>query len=46
MTADLVRIERHGDSGHVAELVLNRPDVIQGVHESMIAAGAEERPPP
>ncbi|HKN94077.1 MAG TPA: homocysteine S-methyltransferase family protein, partial [Thermoleophilaceae bacterium] len=22
-------------------LVLNRPDVIQGVHESMIAAGAE-----
>ena len=39
---DLTQDDYGGLQGKCHEaLVLNRPDVIQGVHESMIAAGAE-----
>src|ERR1051325_4932878 len=39
---DLTQEDYGGLQGKCHEaLVLNRPDVIQGVHESMIAAGAE-----
>ncbi len=38
MTADLVRIERHGDGGHVAELVLDRPEAMNAVSTAMAQA--------
>ncbi|HEY7631449.1 MAG TPA: homocysteine S-methyltransferase family protein, partial [Thermoleophilaceae bacterium] len=39
---DLTQEDYGGLQGKCHEaLVLNRPDVIQGVHESMLAAGAE-----
>ena len=38
MTADLVRIERHGDGGHVAELVLDRPEAMNAVSTAMAHA--------
>ena len=44
MTADLVRIERHGDGGHVAELVLDRPGGDErGLHRD--GAAPWPRPP-
>jgi enoyl-CoA hydratase/carnithine racemase len=38
MTAELVRIERHGDGGHVAELVLDRPEAMNAVSTAMAQA--------
>lgn len=38
MTADLVRIERHGEGGHVAELVLDRPEAMNAVSTAMARA--------
>ena len=38
MTAELVRIERHGDGGHVAELVLDRPEAMNAVSTAMARA--------
>jgi enoyl-CoA hydratase/carnithine racemase len=35
---DLVRIERHGDGGHVAELVLDRPEAMNAVSTAMAHA--------
>lgn len=37
----LVRIERHGDGGHVAELVLDRPSAMNAVSTEMALAIAE-----
>src|SRR5689334_20145697 len=34
----LVRIERHGDGGHVAELVLDRPEAMNAVSTAMAHA--------
>ena len=34
----LVRVERHGDEGHVAELVLDRPEAMNAVSTAMGAA--------
>ncbi|HEY7722048.1 MAG TPA: enoyl-CoA hydratase-related protein [Pedococcus sp.] len=36
--APLVRIERHGDGGHVAELVLDRPEAMNAVSTAMARA--------
>jgi enoyl-CoA hydratase/carnithine racemase len=36
--AQLVRIERHGDGGHVAELVLDRPEAMNAVSTAMARA--------
>ena len=36
--APLVRIERHGDGGHVAELVLDRPEAMNAVSTAMAQA--------
>ena len=36
--APLVRIERHGDGGHVAELVLDRPQAMNAVSTAMAQA--------
>ncbi len=41
MTAALVRIEHHGDGGHVAELVLDRPEAMNAVSTAMARALAE-----
>ncbi len=38
MTSALVRIERHGDAGHVAELVLDRPEAMNAVSTEMAHA--------
>ncbi len=38
MTSALVRIERHGESGHVAELVLDRPEAMNAVSTEMAHA--------
>ena len=38
MTTDLVRIERHGEGGHVAELVLDRPEAMNAVSTEMAHA--------
>jgi enoyl-CoA hydratase/carnithine racemase len=41
----MVRVERHGEGGHVAELVLDRPEVMNAVSTAMgaaIAAAAAE----
>ena len=38
MSAELVRIERHGDGGHVAELVLDRPEAMNAVSTAMAQA--------
>lgn len=38
MTSALVRIERHGDGGHVAELVLDRPEAMNAVSTEMANA--------
>jgi enoyl-CoA hydratase/carnithine racemase len=38
MSTDLVRIERHGDGGHVAELVLDRPEAMNAVTTAMAQA--------
>ena len=38
MSTDLVRIERHGDGGHVAELVLDRPEAMNAVSTAMAHA--------
>ncbi len=35
---DLVRIERHGEGGHVAELVLDRPEAMNAVSTAMAHA--------
>ena len=40
----LVRIERHGDGGHVAELVLDRPEAMNAVSTAMAAAIAAATP--
>ena len=42
-TAPLVRIERHGEGGHVAELVLDRPEAMNAVSTAMaqLLSGAE-----
>ncbi len=40
-TAPLVRIERHGDGGHVAELVLDRPEAMNAVSTAMAQALAD-----
>lgn len=37
-SAQLVRIERHGDGGHVAELVLDRPEAMNAVSTAMAQA--------
>ena len=40
----LVRIERHGEGGHVAELVLDRPEAMNAVSTAMaLAIGAATR---
>lgn len=41
MTDPLVRIERHGDDGHVAELVLDRPSAMNAVSTAMARAVGE-----
>ncbi|WP_392423991.1 enoyl-CoA hydratase/isomerase family protein [Barrientosiimonas humi] len=38
MTEQLVRVERHGDGGHVAELVLDRPSAMNAVSTAMAEA--------
>jgi enoyl-CoA hydratase/carnithine racemase len=38
MTAELVRIARHGHGGHVAELVLDRPEAMNAVSTEMARA--------
>jgi enoyl-CoA hydratase/carnithine racemase len=38
MTAELVRIERHGEGGHVAELMLDRPEAMNAVSTAMARA--------
>ena len=38
MSTDLVRIERHSDGGHVAELVLDRPEAMNAVSTAMAHA--------
>lgn len=38
MTSALVRIERHGDGGHVAELVLDRPEAMNAISTEMAHA--------
>ena len=38
MSTALVRIERHGDDGHVAELVLDRPEAMNAVSTEMAHA--------
>ena len=38
MSSDLVRIERHGEGGHVAELVLDRPEAMNAVSTAMARA--------
>jgi enoyl-CoA hydratase/carnithine racemase len=38
MTTDLVRIERHGEDGHVAEIVLDRPEAMNAVSTEMAHA--------
>jgi len=38
MTAQLVRTERHGEGGHVAELVLDRPEAMNAVSTEMAHA--------
>ena len=38
MTGELVRIERHGEGGHVAELVLDRPEAMNAVSTAMAHA--------
>ena len=38
MSSDLVRIERHGDGGHVAELVLDRPEAMNAVSTAVAHA--------
>ena len=38
MTSALVRVERHGDGGHVAELVLDRPEAMNAVSTAMAHA--------
>ena len=38
MSAALVRIERHGEGGHVAELVLDRPEAMNAVSTEMARA--------
>ena len=38
MTTDLVRIERHGEDGHVAELVLDRPEAMNAISTEMAHA--------
>lgn len=40
-TAPMVRIERHGDGGHVAELVLDRPEAMNAVSTAMAQAIGE-----
>lgn len=45
MSSDLVRIERHGEGGHVAELVLDRPEAMNAVSTDLaraLAAAATE----
>jgi enoyl-CoA hydratase/carnithine racemase len=37
-TAGLVRVERHGEGGHVAELVLDRPEAMNAVSTEMARA--------
>lgn len=39
--APLVRVERHGEGGHVAELVLDRPEAMNAVSTAMAAAISE-----
>jgi enoyl-CoA hydratase/carnithine racemase len=41
MSSNLVRIERHGDGGHVAELVLDRPEAMNAVSTAMARALGE-----
>ncbi len=36
--APLVRVERHGEGGHVAELVLDRPEAMNAVSTAMAPA--------
>ena len=36
--SELVRVERHGDGGHVAELVLDRPEAMNAVSTAMAHA--------
>ena len=38
MTADLVHVERHGDGGHVAEVVLDRPEAMNAISTAMAEA--------
>jgi enoyl-CoA hydratase/carnithine racemase len=38
MTTELVRTERHGEGGHVAELVLDRPEAMNAVSTDMAHA--------
>lgn len=38
MSAELVRIDRHGEGGHVAELVLDRPEAMNAVSTAMAQA--------
>ncbi len=39
--APLVRVERHGEGGHVAELVLDRPEAMNAVSTAMAVAISE-----
>lgn len=41
MSSSLVRIERHGEGGHVAELVLDRPEAMNAVSTAMAEAIGE-----